>query len=43
MDEVDLRRPTGRAAPDLVAASQWRALPPRLPDVWLRLPAGHFR
>ncbi|WP_202971201.1 SMI1/KNR4 family protein [Saccharothrix sp. ALI-22-I] len=32
MDLVDLWRPTGRAELDLVAASQWRAWPPRLPD-----------
>jgi hypothetical protein len=31
-DEVTLWRPTGRAELDLVAASQWRAWPPRLPD-----------
>jgi hypothetical protein len=32
MDMVDLWRPTGRAELDLVAASRWRAWPPRLPD-----------
>lgn len=32
MDLVDLWRPTGRAELDLVAASQWRSWPPRLPD-----------
>ncbi|WP_202919179.1 SMI1/KNR4 family protein [Saccharothrix deserti] len=32
MDLVDLWRPTGQAELDLVAASQWRAWPPRLPD-----------
>lgn len=32
MDTVDLWRPTGRAELDLVAASRWRAWPPRLPD-----------
>lgn len=31
-DEVVLWRPTGQAERDLVAASQWRAWPPRLPD-----------
>lgn len=31
-DVVTLWRPTGRAELDLVAASQWRAWPPRLPD-----------
>jgi hypothetical protein len=32
MDLVDLWRPTGQAELDLVAASRWRAWPPRLPD-----------
>lgn len=32
MDTVDLWRPTGRAELDLVAATHWRAWPPRLPD-----------
>jgi hypothetical protein len=31
-DMVTLWRPTGQAELDLVAASQWRAWPPRLPD-----------
>jgi hypothetical protein len=31
-DVVTLWRPTGRAELDLVAASQWRSWPPRLPD-----------
>ncbi|GAA2106616.1 hypothetical protein [Actinomadura alba] len=31
-DVVTLWRPTGQAELDLVAASQWRAWPPRLPD-----------
>jgi hypothetical protein len=32
VDTITLWRPTGQAELDLVAASGWRAWPPRLPD-----------